>query len=98
MVGFQLDMPPRSSLTSQFSIADSNNEVVCPLRNQDGSSCRKRCIGVSRPPARHPRMVSAALHGLAATELRRTLQLSKADDEPACNMSDPCPTLVKPLL
>ncbi|KAL6833495.1 hypothetical protein J3E69DRAFT_324218 [Trichoderma sp. SZMC 28015] len=40
-------MPPRSSLTSSFSITDSNNEVVCPLRNQDGSSCRKRCIGVS---------------------------------------------------
>jgi hypothetical protein len=44
----QLDkMPPRSSLTSSFSITDANNEVVCPLRNQDGSSCRKRCIGVS---------------------------------------------------
>ncbi|KAH7359231.1 hypothetical protein B0T11DRAFT_307037 [Plectosphaerella cucumerina] len=41
-------MPPRSALTSQFSIADSNNEVVCPLRNQDGSSCRKRCIGEKR--------------------------------------------------
>ncbi|OLN95854.1 hypothetical protein CCHL11_05032 [Colletotrichum chlorophyti] len=40
-------MPPRSSLTS-FSITDSNNEVVCPLRNQDGSSCRKRCIGEKR--------------------------------------------------
>lgn len=39
-------MPPRSSLTSSFSISDANNEVVCPLRNQDGSSCRKRCIGV----------------------------------------------------
>ncbi|KAI1448117.1 hypothetical protein F5Y02DRAFT_335535 [Annulohypoxylon stygium] len=41
-------MPPRSSLTSSFSITDSNNEVVCPLRNQDGSSCRKRCIGEKR--------------------------------------------------
>ena len=40
-------MPPRSSLTSSFSITDANNEVVCPLRNQDASSCRKRCIGVS---------------------------------------------------
>lgn len=45
MVGFAT-MPPRSSLTSSFSITDSNNEVVCPLRNQDGSSCRKRCLGV----------------------------------------------------
>ncbi|ORY66021.1 uncharacterized protein BCR38DRAFT_483682 [Pseudomassariella vexata] len=41
-------MPPRSSLASSFSITDSNNEVVCPLRNQDGSSCRKRCIGEKR--------------------------------------------------
>ncbi|KAL8423544.1 hypothetical protein RB596_003670 [Gaeumannomyces avenae] len=41
-------MPPRSSLTSSFSVTDSNNEVVCPLRNQDGSSCRKRCIGEKR--------------------------------------------------
>ncbi|EFW99444.1 transcription factor [Grosmannia clavigera kw1407] len=41
-------MPPRSSLTSSFSITDANNEVVCPLRNQDGSSCRKRCIGEKR--------------------------------------------------
>ncbi|KAJ4295729.1 hypothetical protein N0V88_004431 [Collariella sp. IMI 366227] len=41
-------MPPRSSLTSSFSITDANNEVICPLRNQDGSSCRKRCIGEKR--------------------------------------------------
>ncbi|OAA56575.1 transcription factor [Niveomyces insectorum RCEF 264] len=41
-------MPPRTSLTSSFSITDSSNEVVCPLRNQDGSSCRKRCIGEKR--------------------------------------------------
>ncbi|KAK3995451.1 hypothetical protein QBC44DRAFT_26515 [Cladorrhinum sp. PSN332] len=41
-------MPPRSSLTSSFSITDASNEVVCPLRNQDGSSCRKRCIGEKR--------------------------------------------------
>ncbi|PFH55272.1 hypothetical protein XA68_10225 [Ophiocordyceps unilateralis] len=41
-------MPQRSSLTSSFSITDANNEVVCPLRNQDGSNCRKRCIGEKR--------------------------------------------------
>lgn len=40
-------MPPRNSLTSSFSASDANNEVVCPLRNHDGSSCRKRCLGVS---------------------------------------------------
>ncbi|EJP70479.1 hypothetical protein MY5147_004708 [Beauveria neobassiana] len=41
-------MPPRSSLTSSFSISDANNEVICPLSNQDGSNCRKRCIGEKR--------------------------------------------------
>ncbi|TLD23173.1 hypothetical protein PspLS_07344 [Pyricularia sp. CBS 133598] len=43
-------MPPRTSaLTSSFSVSDSSlNEVICPLRNQDGSSCRKRCIGEKR--------------------------------------------------
>jgi len=41
-------MPPRASLTSSFSITDVNNEVVCPLYNQDHSSCRKRCIGEKR--------------------------------------------------
>jgi hypothetical protein len=43
-------MPPRSGLTSSFSVTDANNEVVCPLKNHDGSSCRKRCIGVSVAP------------------------------------------------
>ncbi|KAJ4163272.1 hypothetical protein LMH87_005013 [Akanthomyces muscarius] len=41
-------MPPRSSLTSSFSITDANNEVICPLSNQDGSNCRKRCLGEKR--------------------------------------------------
>jgi hypothetical protein len=40
-------MPPRSSLTSSFSVSDAQNEVVCPLKNHDGSACRKRCLGVS---------------------------------------------------
>ena len=40
-----LQMPPRSALTSSFSVSDANNEVVCPLTNQDGSNCRKRCLG-----------------------------------------------------
>ena len=39
-------MPPRSSLTGSFSVSDANNEVVCPLQNNDGSNCRKRCLGV----------------------------------------------------
>ncbi|KAI2790315.1 hypothetical protein POX_d05825 [Penicillium oxalicum] len=41
-------MPPRSSLTSSFSVTDANNEVICPLKNNDGSSCRKRCTGEKR--------------------------------------------------
>ncbi|KFY91473.1 hypothetical protein V498_05452 [Pseudogymnoascus sp. VKM F-4517 (FW-2822)] len=42
-------MPPqRSALTSSFSLADATNEVVCPLRNHDGSGCRKRCLGEKR--------------------------------------------------
>lgn len=39
-------MPPRASLTGSFSVSDENNVVVCPLRNHDGSACRKRCTGV----------------------------------------------------
>ncbi|KAF9885224.1 hypothetical protein FE257_000584 [Aspergillus nanangensis] len=41
-------MPPRASLTSSFSVSDANNEVVCPLKNNDGSNCRKRCLGEKR--------------------------------------------------
>ncbi|WPG98057.1 Hypothetical protein R9X50_00084200 [Acrodontium crateriforme] len=41
-------MPPRASLTSAFPVTDANNEVVCPLQNQDGSGCRKRCLGEKR--------------------------------------------------
>ncbi|RKF59373.1 putative RfeD protein [Erysiphe neolycopersici] len=43
-----LTMPPRTSFTSSFSISNLNNEVVCPLHNQDGSGCRKRCLGEKR--------------------------------------------------
>ncbi|ORX98604.1 hypothetical protein BCR34DRAFT_147007 [Clohesyomyces aquaticus] len=43
-------MPPRASLTGSFSVSDENNVVVCPLRNHDGSACRKRCTGVSPLP------------------------------------------------
>ncbi|KKA25205.1 hypothetical protein T310_0752, partial [Rasamsonia emersonii CBS 393.64] len=31
-----------------FSVSDANNEVVCPLTNNDGSNCRKRCLGEKR--------------------------------------------------
>ncbi|KAK9554194.1 hypothetical protein V6Z88_006200 [Aspergillus fumigatus] len=41
-------MPPRASLTGSFSVTDANNEVVCPLKNNDGSNCRKRCLGEKR--------------------------------------------------
>src|SRR5689334_22083637 len=46
-----LAMPPRAPLTGSFSVSDDNNVVVCPLRNHDGSACRKRCTGVSLPAA-----------------------------------------------
>lgn len=39
---------PRPALTSSFALSDAGNEVVCPLKNNDGSNCRKRCLGVSR--------------------------------------------------
>jgi hypothetical protein len=43
-----LGMPPRTSLQGSFSVSsDANNEVVCPLKNHDGTACRKRCLGVS---------------------------------------------------
>lgn len=41
-------MPPKPVLTSSFSVTDANNEVACPLKNQDGSNCRKRCLGEKR--------------------------------------------------
>ncbi|KAK0954654.1 hypothetical protein LTS01_023792 [Friedmanniomyces endolithicus] len=41
-------MPPRAPLQGSFSLTDINNEVVCPLRNHDSSSCRKRCLGEKR--------------------------------------------------
>jgi len=41
-------MPPKAALTGSFSVSDTNNEVVCPLTNQDGSHCRKRCLGEKR--------------------------------------------------
>ncbi|KAI1949038.1 hypothetical protein LOZ62_002406 [Ophidiomyces ophidiicola] len=40
-------MPPRA-LTGSFAVADAANEVVCPLTNNDGSNCRKRCLGEKR--------------------------------------------------
>lgn len=47
-------MPPRANLTAIFPLADAANEVVCPLKNNDSSNCRKRCFGV-RTPATCPR-------------------------------------------
>ena len=55
-------MPPRSSLTGSsltgsFSTTDANNEIVCELKNNDGSNCRKRCLGVCIHPLPHPTAV-----------------------------------------
>ena len=40
-------MPPKPSLTGSFQVSnEAENEVICPLNNQDGSLCRKKCLGV----------------------------------------------------
>lgn len=40
-------MPPKTNLQGSFMVSnDAENEVICPLNNQDGSACRKKCIGV----------------------------------------------------
>jgi len=42
-------MPPKPALTGSFQVStDAENEVICPLANQDGSPCRKKCIGEKR--------------------------------------------------
>lgn len=42
-------MPPKPALTGSFQVStDAENEVICPLSNQDGSPCRKKCIGEKR--------------------------------------------------
>ena len=41
-------MPPKpSSFTGSFSTTEANHEVACPLPNNDGSKCHKKCTGVS---------------------------------------------------
>jgi len=47
-----LAMPPSQSraatqASASLAVSDESNVVVCPLRNHDGSACRKRCTGVS---------------------------------------------------
>lgn len=43
-------MPPKPTTSGAGSFGgDADLEVVCPLANQDGSQCRKRCIGVCYP-------------------------------------------------
>lgn len=71
-------MPPRSSLTSSFSVTDANNEVVCPLKNNDGSNCRKRCLGVSASTAQLPPATSC----LSAGHLPAVLSLSPPSGRP----------------
>lgn len=73
-------MPPRSSLTGSFSVTDANNEVVCPLKNNDGSNCRKRCLGVSRlfPPLEELPTTPAKIASSAANYLPRKNDMRKA--------------------
>lgn len=58
-------MPPKPALTSSFLVStDAENEVVCPLTNQDGSQCRKRCIGVRPPHSRPLATLRVGIHHL----------------------------------
>ncbi|KAL2269837.1 hypothetical protein VTJ83DRAFT_2021 [Remersonia thermophila] len=92
-------MPPRSNLTSSFPVTDASNEVVCPLRNQDGSSCRKRCIGEKRYRSMqehirraHPEHYIAKL---PATEESFLLMISTSPSERPQTQQQP-PTLPLP--
>jgi hypothetical protein len=60
-------MPPRAPLQTSFSVTDVNNEVVCPLHNQDGSHCRKRCLGVSPAVSFAVIFLSSSLHALSTS-------------------------------
>ncbi|EGO52913.1 hypothetical protein GE21DRAFT_1003985 [Neurospora crassa] len=89
-------MPPRTSLTSSFSITDANNEVVCPLRNQDGSSCRKRCIGEKRYRSMQEHIRRAHpehyISKLPATEESFLLMIKTQPNERPQNQSTPGPS------
>ncbi|CAF9914820.1 MAG: hypothetical protein GOMPHAMPRED_008294 [Gomphillus americanus] len=42
-------MPPRINQgQSSFSVSQESQQVICPLKNQDGTNCRKRCLGEKR--------------------------------------------------
>lgn len=96
-------MPPRTSLTSSFSITDANNEVVCPLRNQDGSSCRKRCIGEKRYRSMQEHIRRAHpehyISKLPATEESFLLMINTppSDRPPAHNPAGPPQSGVDPI-
>lgn len=96
-------MPPRTSLTSSFSITDANNEVVCPLRNQDGSSCRKRCIGEKRYRSMQEHIRRAHpehyISKLPATEESFLLMINTppSDRPPAHNSAGPPQSGVDPI-
>lgn len=67
-------MPPRAPLQTSFSVADVNNEVVCPLRNQDGSHCRKRCLGVSLVVSLYHCLSLLRLHSLLSAAFLAIVQ------------------------
>ncbi|KAJ5721008.1 uncharacterized protein N7483_008942 [Penicillium malachiteum] len=88
-------MPPRSSLTSSFSVTDANNEVVCPLKNNDGSNCRKRCLGEKRYRSMQEHIRRAHpnhyIPKLPATEESFLLMVNTPPDQRA-HLSPPDPT------
>ncbi|KKK22230.1 rfeD, partial [Aspergillus rambellii] len=88
-------MPPRASLTSSFSVTDANNEVVCPLKNNDGSNCRKRCLGEKRYRSMQEHIRRAHpnhyIPKLPATEESFILMVTTPPDQRA-NLSPPTQT------
>ncbi|KAF4124042.1 Transcription factor RfeD [Geosmithia morbida] len=97
-------MPPRTStaLTSSFSISDSKDEVVCPLKNQDGSNCHKRCLGEKRYRSMQEHIRRAHpehyIPKLPATEESFLLMIHtppsetrKLESSPAVNSKSQCP-------
>ncbi|OJJ88190.1 putative transcription factor RfeD [Aspergillus glaucus CBS 516.65] len=86
-------MPPRSSLSS-FSVTDASNEVVCPLKNNDGSNCRKRCLGEKRfrsmqehirrahPTHYIPKLPATEESFLLMVNQEKAIQVDSPPDEP----------------
>ncbi|EEQ31914.1 RfeD [Microsporum canis CBS 113480] len=99
---------PRPSLTSSFSVSDATNEVVCPLVNNDGSNCRKRCLGnvLTLPQEKRYRSMQEHIRRahpnhyipkLPATEESFQLMVNTPPQQPAAAASSSSPAAVPAL-